>query len=341
MFNRSTKTERYTTPHTIGGETREIELTRDVSRPPRDVDALVLRGRTVAALVVTLLSLAWSAWSIGAVLGGSLFGYGAAVTYDTFWLGFLASEWNNRREPEKRKLAKRTGWAMLALAMAGIAWHGVFELHSIGAAILGATVSLGAKLLWQDVLRSVNIEMSERDVAWVRATRSAAHAELMVAQTLRQVARLRASATALTGPTDRPAVTTGDRPTATNQTDRPAAVVEPTDQATDRPSLTSAERTPAVLPVPAHEVAPVAPEYRDDATGRATAAAGGLVATDRPAFGFVATATDQPAATDQTDRPTATGGHCPGCDRPQATDRPCSERCRSRVRRMRARDEAR
>ncbi|EFC84496.1 CopD family protein [Parafrankia sp. EUN1f] len=334
MFKRSIRqTEQV--PHTIDGVTVMIDKTRDVPRPPVDWDTRVTVFGLVVALTLTCASVLWSTWAIGQLLHGGI-GFVAAGIFDAAWLLCLLMEWLARWEPAKRARPKRAGWALLAATMVFIGWHGV-ESGSLGMAVAGAAVSMFAKVLWLNMMSFVNRDLSPDDLAWVRGRISQANALLAVAQVERRVARLTGQAQLTVGrpvATDQADRSTDQRPTATT-TDRPAT-------GHDQPALvTAAETLPSAPgasgPAPASEVLPVASRGHSEATADRSAPV--TVATAPPVgYGFVPVATDRPTTTTgQTDRPAVATSHatnhCPGCGQDQATDRPCSERCRSRVRR--------
>jgi hypothetical protein len=77
--------------------------------------------------------------------------------------------------------------------MGAIAWHGVL-VGSIPLAVVGALVSLFAKILWLGIMKHIDRDLSQRDQAWVEAETSSANAKLALAGVRRQVARAEARA---------------------------------------------------------------------------------------------------------------------------------------------------
>lgn len=191
-----TVTEEYTVPHTRDGVTVHVPRKREVEVPvlPRDWDRLALRTTTGLVLALTLVSVAWSTMSIGAVLGGGV-GYLAATVFDIAWAVCLLLEWMARFTPRKRTFPKALGWGLLALTMGAIFWNGWLN-GSVAMAVVGAVVSFVAKMLWWGVSKHVDKELSDDDAYWVAAQISSAYAMMAVAQARRQVARIQHQAAA-------------------------------------------------------------------------------------------------------------------------------------------------
>ncbi|MEU9617257.1 hypothetical protein AB0D56_37955, partial [Streptomyces sp. NPDC048209] len=157
---------------------------------PRDWDRIALRGAVALALLLTLVSIVWSTYSIGELLKGGI-GYAAATIFDVAWVICLLLEWLSRYEPDKRRFPRTLGWGLLAATMAAIGAHGVLMLHSGAAAVVGGGVSLFAKILWLGVFRQVERELNPDDLALVESHKSAAYRELALASTRRQVGQVR------------------------------------------------------------------------------------------------------------------------------------------------------
>ncbi|MGH7733384.1 MAG: hypothetical protein ACREOE_06700, partial [Gemmatimonadales bacterium] len=186
----TTRKVEYMGDHTVEGITSEIPRTREVPVPvlPRDWDTISTRVATGLVMALTLVSVVWSTWSIGSLMGGGL-GYGAAVVFDLAWAVCLILEWKARFDPAKRTFPRRLGWLLLLATMAAIAAHGLVE-NNVGMALAGAAVSLFAKVLWLGVMKHIDRELSPDDQAWVTAQISAANAKMAVAQVRRQAARV-------------------------------------------------------------------------------------------------------------------------------------------------------
>lgn len=137
---------------TVDGETtyRQVPRTVWVPVPPRDWDAVVARALVCAAVLGTLLSVAWSTDSIGHLLnrtGSTVTAYCVAIVFDAVWLGCQAREWLDRREPERARTARNAGYVFLVVAMAAIFANG-YEAGETVAGAGGAAVSALAKCLW-------------------------------------------------------------------------------------------------------------------------------------------------------------------------------------------------
>lgn len=175
---------------TIGGITKTVTVEDIEFEPvvPRDWNRIVtnVAGAIVGGL--TLVSIIWSTWSIGDLLGGGV-GYAAAILFDLGWAMCLILEWLSRFDPPKRRAPKMVGWALLLVAMAAIFWHGM-QLGNVALAVVGAVVSLVAKVLWLMVMQHVNVELEPDHQAWVKQMLSEAGARRAVAEVTRMSARV-------------------------------------------------------------------------------------------------------------------------------------------------------
>ncbi len=175
--------------HGPAGQERSLLEHYDVKVPkvPADWDARAIKFASVLVLTLTLVAVVWSTYSIGAVLHGGV-GYGAASLFDLAWLVNVLLEWLSRFDAAKRGFSRRLSWALLACTMGAIMWHGLL-VGSVALAIVGAAVSLFAKVLWMGIMRFVDRDLSDLDRQWVEAEISKANAMLAVASVRRMVAR--------------------------------------------------------------------------------------------------------------------------------------------------------
>lgn len=176
--------------YTRDGKT--IPITRDeevrVPKFPRNWQLIALRGAVTTVLLLTLVTVAWSTYSIGSLLGGGFIGFAAAVIFDLGWAVALILEYLARNDRSKRAFPKRLGWGLLAVTMGAILWHGLLDGH-VEMGVIGAFVSAFAKLLWLGVMKYVNADLTPEDEQWVAHEMSAARAKLAVASVRRQAAR--------------------------------------------------------------------------------------------------------------------------------------------------------
>ncbi|MGW9024789.1 hypothetical protein ACWGQ5_11240 [Streptomyces sp. NPDC055722] len=175
--------------HTVDGITHTIIKPHKVRVPilPRDWDTAAVRSATGLVLGLTMLAVVWSTYSIGQLLHGGI-GYAAAAIFDIAWLVNVLLEWLSRFDASKRAFSRRLGWALLACTMGAIFWHGL-QAGSVALGVVGAAVSMFAKVLWMGVMRFIDKDLSPEDAAWVRAEISKANAKLAIASVRRQVAR--------------------------------------------------------------------------------------------------------------------------------------------------------
>lgn len=183
-----TETRRRPVEHTVDGITNTINkpYTKRVPVLPADWDSRAIKAASALVLVLTLVAIVWSTVSIGALLQGGA-GYAAAVLFDVSWLTVLILEWLGRFDPAKRKFARNLGFVLVGITAGAIAWHGAL-LGSVALAVVGAAVSVIAKLLWMAIFRHVDKPLSDEDRQWVDAEISKANAKLAVAGVRRRVA---------------------------------------------------------------------------------------------------------------------------------------------------------
>ncbi|MFJ4343616.1 MULTISPECIES: hypothetical protein [unclassified Streptomyces] len=227
-------------PQTNDGITHQVPEHYDVAVPvlPRDWDVLAVRAGVSVVGVLTVVTIVWSTVSIGALLGGGV-GFAAAVVFDLAWLVNVLLEYLSRFDQEKRTFAKRLGWGLLAATMGAILWHGLL-LHNVALGVVGAAVSLFAKVLWMGIMKFINRDLSEADRHWVAAEISKANAKLAVASVRRQVAHSENTAAAELLAAERERHQIQDALAAV----RPAPVAEPVAV----PAAVAATQAPAVAP---------------------------------------------------------------------------------------------
>ncbi|MGW6605462.1 hypothetical protein [Streptomyces sp. NPDC055036] len=186
------KTEKKTrmVPFTMDGTTHQVPEEYEVRTPkmPVDWDRRAVTAAVVLVLILTTIAVVWSTVSIGALLGGGV-GIAAAVLFDLAWIINILLEWLARNDEAKRKFPKRMGWGLLAVTMGAIFWHGIDE-NSVPLAVIGALVSMVAKVLWMGIMRHVHRDVVDpRHKAWIAAERDKASAQIVLAQVRRQSAR--------------------------------------------------------------------------------------------------------------------------------------------------------
>ncbi|MFJ4702777.1 hypothetical protein ACIP5N_31955 [Streptomyces sp. NPDC088768] len=176
---------------TIAGDTRLVPEEYDVLVPvaPRDWDRTILRAVITATILTTVASIAWTTASIGGLLTTQVhpvIAYGAAAAgFDLLWLCCQGFEWLNRYNP-RRGLACAGTWIGLGLAVAAVITHGV-RTHEVAAGVVGAGVSLGAKLLWLVLLDQHRVPLSQRKQAWLLARRQDLAAQQAIAAETRRL----------------------------------------------------------------------------------------------------------------------------------------------------------
>lgn len=175
------ETRRRMVPHTIDGRTHEVPETYTVDAPalPKDWDAIAIRVAVGLVLALTGIAVVWSTRSIGMLLGGGV-GLAVGALFDLSWLVNLILEWLSRFDEKRRQFPRAMGWGLLVVTVGAIFWEG-WEAGSIPLAVVGASVSLVAKILWMGIMLHINRDVSGADAAWVEAETSRANAQLAVA----------------------------------------------------------------------------------------------------------------------------------------------------------------
>ena len=180
----------------VDGQVRRVEeeYSAKIPAPPRDWDQIATRVGVGLVGGLTMVSIVWSTLAIGGLLGGGV-GFAAAAMFDVSWAVCLILEWKARYDPDKRAFPRILGWALLATTMFFIGWHGQLK-GDIALAIVGASVSLFAKVLWLGLMRHIDQDISPTHRAWIKHVKSEAAAKLAVAEVKRQVDRTEALAVA-------------------------------------------------------------------------------------------------------------------------------------------------
>lgn len=186
-YGTETRTKKVTVM--VDGKPNEVEVTYEAKVPKAPLDWDTISTRVGVGLVGTLtcVSVVWSTLAIGDLLGGGV-GFAAAAMFDISWAVCLILEWKARYDETKRTFPRALGWVLLGVTMFFIGWHGV-QHKDIPLAVVGASVSLFAKILWLGLMKHIDRELSPAHKAWVRQQTSEAHAKLALAQIRRQVAR--------------------------------------------------------------------------------------------------------------------------------------------------------
>lgn len=185
----TTKTKKVPGTYTRDGKTIPVTRTQTTTVPafPRDWHRIAIRSAVSIVIALTIAAIAWSTWSIGSLLSGSL-GYIVAVIFDISWIVCLILEYLARHDEEKRKFPNRLGWVLLALTMGAIFWHGMVA-DNVPMAVVGAFASAFAKAMWIAVMKHVNADLTDDDKAWMKHEISAAQTKAAIAQVRRQAAR--------------------------------------------------------------------------------------------------------------------------------------------------------
>ncbi|MFF8264065.1 hypothetical protein [Streptomyces virginiae] len=189
-----TETRTRLVARTIDGTTHEVPEPYTVRTPkvPMDKDRLALIGVSGLVLVLTLVAIVWSTYSIGQLLGGGP-GYAAGAVFDVAWLSVLLLEWLARFDPAKREFPRKVGWALALVAAGAIYLEGQLA-GGWEMALVGAAVSIVAKILWWAVFKHIDKDLAPGDAAWVAAEMSKANAKLAIAGARRQAAKAEVAA---------------------------------------------------------------------------------------------------------------------------------------------------
>ncbi|MCX4581447.1 hypothetical protein OHB41_51810 [Streptomyces sp. NBC_01571] len=175
--------------HTRDGITHDVTEPYEIRTPvmPADWDQYAIKAAVTVVALLTAVAVVWSTYSIGALLDGGM-GYAGAAVFDAAWIVNVLMEYLARFDPAKRSFSKKVGWLLLAATMGSIFWHGLLA-GSVALGVVGAAVSLFAKVLWMGIMRFINRDLSQADQQWVKAEISRSNAQLAIAGVRRQVAR--------------------------------------------------------------------------------------------------------------------------------------------------------
>ncbi len=186
-----TRTEKYVEYVEVGGESRPVELTRQVpvEAEPRDWDRLRERGGMVATGLVVVGALAWSVASIGSLLsalGPVWLAYTVAVVFDLAWVLAMNLEHELRFEPRKQRVPKVFGWVLLAVSVSVIFLHGI-QAASWAVALSGSVIAILAKLLWNMRVWAKSRKLGDKTQGWLNSKLDDIHAEHAVAVAKRKI----------------------------------------------------------------------------------------------------------------------------------------------------------
>ncbi|TBO57524.1 hypothetical protein EYS09_22190 [Streptomyces kasugaensis] len=178
-------------PTTIDGDTRMVpnEYYVQIPIPPRDWDAIFLRGVTTVAVAVTGVEVAWSAASIGSLLSSVVhdaIAYGAASVFSAGWLTCQVIEWLERYDPDRAKVARAAGWLALLIAMGAILAQGVRAGQPVAGGV-GMAVSLIAKGLWTILMRHFAVPLGQGVGGWLHLRRQEVAAQRALSGELRRM----------------------------------------------------------------------------------------------------------------------------------------------------------
>ncbi|WP_381792896.1 hypothetical protein [Streptomyces niveus] len=149
--------------------TRTVAYDAWVPKPPRDWDALILRGVTAVAISFTVIAVVATAASVGGLLSKmvpAVVAYGMGAVFTLAWLYCLAIEWLNRISPERAVHAKVGGWIALLISMGAVYAYG-HTLHQDYAGVFGACIDLLAKGSWWLLLRQHAVPLDASVAHWV------------------------------------------------------------------------------------------------------------------------------------------------------------------------------
>ncbi|MEU8764980.1 hypothetical protein [Streptomyces sp. NPDC048659] len=182
-------TQPVTSDVTRDGKTHRItkQVSKLVPVAPRNWDVIGLKVAGGVVLALTAVAIVWSTVSIGDLLKGGP-GYAAAALFDAAWITCIILEVLARYDRKKRTWARSFGIVLVVLTAGAIFWHG-FKADDIALAVVGAAVSVVAKVLWVAVLKHIDRDLDAEDAAWLEAETSKAALVLARAQVQRQVAR--------------------------------------------------------------------------------------------------------------------------------------------------------
>ncbi|WP_372412854.1 hypothetical protein [Streptomyces luteireticuli] len=195
MLKYKTEKRPVTREVTLDGKTHTTTRMEPVRVPrlPRDWQAVTIRGLVVLVLALTLFTVVWSTISIGDLLGGGIVGLAVASIFDLAWLVNIGLERLAMFDRKKRRFPQVLGWGLLVVTMGSLFWHGMTR-DDVPLAVVGAIVSLIAKILWMGIMRHIHVDLNPDHADWVEQETSAANATRALARVRRQAAQAEAEA---------------------------------------------------------------------------------------------------------------------------------------------------
>lgn len=182
-----------TVPHTVGADTRYVDIHETVQVPvvPVDWDRIVFLGLSAVAVLGIVVSVTWSTASIGGLLSLTVPGaiaYAAASIFDLAWITCLAAEWLDRYNTAKARMPRAIGHVALLIAMLAVFARGAMS-GSWVTGLVGAVVSGIAKVIWIVVLHHQSKPLDDRTQQWVNQYSAEAGARMAMLTVNRQLAR--------------------------------------------------------------------------------------------------------------------------------------------------------
>ncbi|MFB7115581.1 hypothetical protein [Streptomyces sp. NPDC056291] len=228
--------------------------------PPRDWDAIVLRGVIGLAVFLTVLAFIGTSASVGGLFEKKLpavIAYLLGLVFTASWLGCLGLEWlDGRIDPTRAKPARIVGWVFLAIGMSAVfLYFNSYDLPWVGA--VGACVDLVAKGFWALLIRRSQVQLGKGVANWVRDQEQQVAGLALVAQRIRGLYRREAYERAVGGRSYQAAqaLTTAATPPMV----LPAADTSGHDREVSEPVPGQADTSSAPVPPPSAPTPPAAP----------------------------------------------------------------------------------
>ncbi|WP_432001578.1 hypothetical protein [Streptomyces sioyaensis] len=172
--------------------THQEEFVVEEPVPPRDWEAVVLRGIIGLATFLTVAAFIGTSASVGGLLSELLHPFVAyliGLVFTASWLGCLGLEWlDGRIDPDRARPARNAGWVALGIGMGSVFVYGASnDMPWVGA--VGACIDLLSKGFWALLLRRSQVHLSKGVANWVVTQEQEAAGIALVGEKLRRLYR--------------------------------------------------------------------------------------------------------------------------------------------------------
>ncbi|MFF5968200.1 hypothetical protein ACFY64_31655 [Streptomyces collinus] len=177
----------------IGGipSVRKVPYTTWEPVPPRDWEAIVLRGVTAVTLGITTLAVIATTASVGGLLARlipSELAYAVGVVFTSTWLCCQAVEWLQTMSGGTAWGARVGGWLALAISMGAVITYG-HTIDQTAAGVIGGSIDLLSKGLLTLVMGLYKVQLDAGTAHWLKEQEQKLSARVFLGVKLRRLNR--------------------------------------------------------------------------------------------------------------------------------------------------------